>query len=303
MRMNTDHNSSHSDAPAIILGQYIRNARKKRGLTIADLADRMGRPREWLNRIELGHSEYGGNKPATQSDLSTLIALLGDHMEVGQEEICRLGKAAEEKFDSFRMSTKAKGRNSAGKLTQAEVIIGEEQIGKAIVELIREQHSDAVIRNTGIKGAGSYNAVSDTWKQYRDSLGEFLAKNPNALFKRVEFADTSKHLQLGREADERLAGGRDMADVHNAKIKFHKHNPLQMHVLIGQREAIIALPQSSGQAGSNMALLVRDKLFVEALRVWYDEVLWDSPGESKMVRFSDFDGSFEEIRKMYGFGG
>jgi hypothetical protein len=93
-----------------------------------------------------------------------------------------------------------------------------------------------------------------------------------------------------------------MENVHNAKIKFHQSNPLQLHVVIGQREAILALPQSSGQAGSNIALLIRDKIFVEALRIWYDEVLWDFPDEFKIVNFKDFDKSFEDIKKMYKFG-
>lgn len=88
--------------------------------------------------------------------------------------------------------------------------------------------------------------------------------------------------------------------MHNAKVKFYKHNPLQMHVVIGQREAILALLQTSGQAGSNAAILIPDKIFVEALRVWYDETLWDAPGEYCTVDFQRFDDSFEAVRQMYG---
>jgi hypothetical protein len=40
---------------------------------------------------------------------------------------------------------------------------------------------------------------------------------------------------------------------------------------------------------------------VEALRLWYDEVLWEGPEPSVMVDYTRFDESFEEIKKMYGY--
>lgn len=118
------------------------------------------------------------------------------------------------------------------------------------------------------------------------------------MFKRVESVSSISQLEKAKEADSKLKGNRSLEDTHNAKIKFYKHNPLQMHVLIGQREAILALPQVSGQSGSNIALLIRDKVFVEALRVWYDEVLWDAPGDSFHVDFQHFEESFEKIAGM-----
>lgn len=300
--MNTSHyDTNERESAATKLGSAIRQARKKKSWTLIQLAEQIGRPREWLNRLELGYSEYGEHKPPSPADLNTLLECLGDSVKTPREEVLNLGLKAEQDFNSLRRNSRRSNRNPAGKLTQAEVIIGDTNISQAIVDLINEQHSDAVIRNTGIKGHGSYMKVTDVWKQYREALGEFLTKNPNSLFKRVEFAATSDHLKLAKEADARLAGSRVLNQVHNAKIKFHKHNPLLLHVLIGQREAILALPQSSGQAGSNMAILVRDKLFVEALRVWYDEVLWDGTGPSRMVKFGEFDESFDEIKDMYDF--
>jgi transcriptional regulator with XRE-family HTH domain len=287
-------------SPAVVLGGQIRAARRARGWTIAELADKLGRPREWLNRVELGYSEQGEYRPASAADIQTMVDLLGDNLELPAGRLAELGRAAEREYMAGKAERRGR-RNAHGKLTQTEIIIGEKQIVAAIVDLINEQHSDAIIRNTGIKSLGNYHRVTPRWRQYREALGDFLSKNPNAIFKRVEYAATADRLDKAKEADERLAGSRKVKDVHNARIKFHRQNPLQMHVLIGQREAIIALPQTSGQAGSNIALLVRDKVFVEALRVWYDEVLWDAQGECLPVDFSAFDESFESIRKMYGF--
>lgn len=292
--------SDNPNSAATRLGMYIREARKQKRCTINDMAAKLGRPREWLNRIELGYSQQGEYKPPSASDVQAIIDLLGSDLTVSAAELQQLQRQAEDDFNQARRPN-SHVRPSVGKLTQTEVIMGQKQIVQAITGLINEQYADAVIRNTGIKGPGSYVHVDDDWKQYRLALGQFLSKNPNALFKRVEYADTAKHVDEAKEADSKVAGSREPAEVHNAKIKFYKHNPLQMHVLIGQREAILALPQTSGQAGSNIALLIRDKIFVEALRVWYDEILWDAPDDSRNIDFQNFDSSFDEVKKFYGF--
>lgn len=300
--MNMQHNNSQDEvAAAVRLGKVVRAARKQKGCSLAALADKIGRPREWLNRLELGYSQYGEFKPPSSSDLQSIMNVLEDCFAVPEAEVLELGRTAEQEYQQFKRQKRSNGRQQMGKLTQTEVILGEQQIVRAITNLIEEQYSDAIIRNTGVKGAGGYLGVNADWKTYRHALGNFLQKNPNALFKRLEFAATPQHIKEAKDADAKLAGTRDIKDVHNAKIKFKKYNPLQVHVVIGQREAILALPHVSGKAGSNAALLIRDKVFVEALRTWYDEVLWDGEGESKMLDFSRFDESFEEIKDMYKF--
>ncbi|HVS58581.1 MAG TPA: helix-turn-helix domain-containing protein [Candidatus Saccharimonadales bacterium] len=286
---------------AVAFGRKVRQARKAKGWTIAELADKLGRPREWLNRLELGYSEYGEYKPASPADIHMLADCLGDYLDITVEELLDMGAEAQRDFDAVKLHGHTGRRTPFGKLTQTEVIIGERQIVQAIVDLIEEQHSDAIIRNTGIKSPGTYLSVTEDWKNYRVALGKFLSENPNALFKRVEYAACSEQLQEAKAADEKLAGAREYKAVHNAKLRFRKDNPLQLHVIIGQREAILALPQTSGLAGSNIALLIRDKVFVEALRIWYDEVLWDAPGESKTVDFTRFEETFESIKQMYGY--
>lgn len=290
-----------SQSPSIRLGEYLRQARKSKGYSLVSLAESIGRPREWLNRVELGYSQYGEYKPPTDADLQSLINVLGDSLPVSANIILQLGREAEEEYKRNKRHGQENSHKLKGKITHTEVILGEQQIVHAITSLIEEQYSDAVIRNTGIKGEGGYLGVNADWRMYRQALGEFLQKNPNALFKRIEFVTTPDHIKEAKEADAKLAGNRDISEVHNAKIKFKKINPMQMHVVIGQREAIIALPPVSGKAGSTAALLIRDKIFVDALRSWYDEVLWDGNGEYTNLNFKNFDESFSEIAKMYGF--
>ncbi|MEO7617376.1 MAG: hypothetical protein ABIS59_00890, partial [Candidatus Saccharibacteria bacterium] len=142
----------------------------------------------------------------------------------------------------------------------------------------------------------------DNWRRSREALGEFLSKNPGGLVKRIEYVGSNKYLEEAKQSDQRLAGSRKIDQVYNAKVKFKRSNPLLLHVIIGQREAIIALPKNSGQSsGSDMAILVRDKIFVDSLRVWYDEVLWDGGEPSQVIDFTNFDESFQEVKKMYGY--
>jgi transcriptional regulator with XRE-family HTH domain len=299
----SNSNLKQEDEPcsAVTLGEHIRDARKRHGWTISEFAERLGRAREWLNRVELGYSEFGEYKPASRVEIEAMFELIGDKMDVTLEWLVAVGDLATAEYLEAKMQTEKAKRTTYGKLTQTEVVVGEKQIVAAIAQLIREQHSEAIIRNTGVKNLGSYQRVNDNWRQYRLALGEFLSKNPNALFKRIEYAATAEQLQHAKDADAKIAGDRALSEVHNAKIKFGSQNPLQLHAVIGQHEAILALPQTSGQAGSNVALLIRDKGFVEALRIWYDEVMWDMPGDSKVVNFEKFDESFEEIKDMYGF--
>lgn len=300
--MYIEHNGTQEREPAAVrLGRMIREGRRSKGCSLVVLSEKIGRPREWLNRVELGYSQHGEYKPPSAGDLQAIINILGDSLIVPAAELLEVGTEAEQEYNQVKRRSTEQNRQPVGKLTQAEVILGEQQIVRAITNLIEEQYSDAIIRNTGVKGAGSYVGVNADWKAYRHALGSFLEKNPNALFKRVEFAANPQHIKEAKEADKKLAGSRDIADIHNARVKFKKQNPLQLHVVIGQREAILALPHVSGKAGSNAALLIRDKIFVEALRTWYDEILWDGKGESRSLEFGRFDESFGEISDMYGF--
>lgn len=297
----SQNDTSRHNSAAKELGDSIREARKRQGLTIAELADRIGRPREWLNRLELGYSEYGIHAPASASDLQNLISVLHQHLHIAPAELLAIGLRAEEDFNLQRHNARSRSRNPIGKLTHIEIIMGEPQVAQAIQDLIAQQHSDAIIRNTGVKNIDSYSRSTIQREQYGEALGRFLSDNPNALFKRVEYVPSAKHLEIARQSDSRLCGTKDLADVHNAKVKFRKANPFHLHVLIGQREAILTFPQSTAQSGSSIALLIRDKLFIEALRTWYDEVLWEGKDPSEMVDFSHFDASFSKISHMYGF--
>jgi transcriptional regulator with XRE-family HTH domain len=291
--------SDHSVHPSKQLGALIRIARRARNCTIADLAEQLGRSREWLNRVELGYSEDGTNRPPTASDLQNIIDRIGDGLSVKPAYLMELGAEVERLYDAERITYRKTPR--LGKVARVELVMGADQVAAAITGLLLQQQSDATIRNTGIRTSDGFIHTPPARKRYGEEIGKFLSKNPNALFKRVEFAGSARHLSAMREADMRLAHNKPITEVHNAKLKYRKQNPFQLHVLIGQREAIITFPQSSAHASSSLALYIDDRNFVEALRGWYDEVLWDGPGESTMISFERFEESFDAVKKMYGY--
>lgn len=291
-----------TDSPARTLGSAIRSARKSSNMTIAQLAEQIGRPREWLNRVELGYGDQGERRPISSADLNSLINILDKSFSTSPVELHKLRDAAELEFDSFNLQSQKNRRKVSGKLIRAEVIIGESQLYKAAANMVSEQYSDAVIRNTGIWGqAPNYLDHGQEWEQYRKTLGNFLRTNNQSVMKRIEFVDTKANFNLAKESDKWSVENRDLNKVHNIKVKFYAKNPLLFDVLIGQREAIIELPQRVNFPSMRVALLVRDKLFVEALRTWFDEVLWDSEIPNKNLNYADFNNSIDEIGKMYGF--
>lgn len=292
--MNTSHSASAR------LGQALRRARQSQGLTIAAAAEQLGRPREWLNRAELGYSNDGIYRPPSASDLEVLADLFGSGLDLTKDELLELGREAEAEFYALRGGRPGRSKH-LGRVGQVELVIGGEQVNMAISELIAAQHSDAIIRNTGIRNIDSYKKVTAGRVGYAKTLGKFLAENPNALLKRVVNVTSKDHLEISKQADKRLTAGRRTADVHNAKIKYRRNNPLHLHALIGQREAVLTFPQSSANSESNFAMIIRDKQFVEALRTWYDEILWEGSEPSRMVNFEKFDESYENIADMYGF--
>lgn len=293
--MNTSHPSA-----AVRLGQVLRRARQQQGLTIAAAAEQLGRPREWLNRAELGYSDDGVYRPPSASDLAVLADLLKSGLDTDREDLFELGREAEAEFYALRGGRQVRNKH-LGRVGQVELVIGGEQVNLAISDLIAAQHSDAIIRNTGIRNINSYKKVTTGRVGYAKALGKFLADNPNALLKRVVNVSSKQHLEISKQADKRLTNGRRPVEVHNAKVKYRRNNPLHLHALIGQREAVLTFPQSSANSESNFAMIIRDKQFVEALRTWYDEILWEGSDPSQIVNFEKFDESYKNIAGMYGF--
>lgn len=273
----------------------IREARQAKGWTIAQLAERIGRPREWLNRVELGYGEFGEVRPPNGAPLRQLADCLG----IDQASVVALGTQAEQDYKALFLTSRS-AKTRAGKVIQDEVIVGEAEIYAAAENLINEQHSDALIRTTGIwSHANTSLAAVPEWKKYRQRLGKFISDNRQSGIKRAEYLGTKRNFDIAMAADKLLAQKQTIPS--NVKIKFFKYNPVILDVLIGQREAIIAFPQRTGYQGLTVGLLVRDKLFVESLRTWFDEVVWESGFENRNLNFNNLLASLEDIRNLYDY--
>jgi hypothetical protein len=177
----------------------------------------------------------------------------------------------------------------------------------AIVGVIDSQVARALLRNCGVKTERTYKLINATWTPYREALGAFLERHPNAHMRRAEHVTSSGQLELAKQADARLAGSRPLEEVHNAHLRFHKTNPLALHVLIGEREVVLALPELSDQAGSSTAFVFRDPDVVDRFTEWFDVLIWDPHGHGSyrdvgvIDGFKHFDREFDGAAEMYGF--
>ncbi|HSX14941.1 MAG TPA: helix-turn-helix transcriptional regulator [Candidatus Saccharimonadales bacterium] len=301
--MNTTQNNTNDEAQAESaaeqLGRMLREARKKCGWTIAQLAEKIGRPREWLNRVELGYSDLGVQRPPSPADLESLARYLGSNLRSSLDDLLLLVGKAVADYNSLNPQ-RGDGRRRDGKVIQTEVIMGEAQIYQAMLRMLEEQHSDTILRHTGIWAHPSKHVSSiPEWLDYRRAVGQFLKKNPYALIKRAEYLWNSESFKIALDADRLLVESDDLNQNQNARIRFFKRNPLVLDVAIGQREAIIAIPQRSGFQSLSAALLIKDKAFVEALRSWFEEVVWDSEIPHENLDYSDWDKSVGKIKDMY----
>jgi transcriptional regulator with XRE-family HTH domain len=282
-------------SPVEQLAEFVKDRRRAAGLTQKELSKECGRPREWVSHLERADELQA---PPTGGDVVKLVRGL-DLSEADADELGRLVEAAAD----ARSTTVRPRRRQLGRGVRVEVVEGEWEVEDAIITILEEEPEDATIRNTGLKGWSTYLRASASWQRYRELLGEHLCRNERAVFKRVEYLVRPEQLQLAKDADSRLAGDRPLPEVVNAKVKFLSHNPMTLHAMVGEDAAVLALPEASGRAGSSLALVIRDRQLVEALRVWFDEVLWENAPRSVSVSFDRFDESFDEVGKMYGFGG
>lgn len=282
--------------PDLVIGEAVRRARKQLGLTQKELGRTISRPREWVSALENANLP----SPPTSTDIGQLQRALSEALTLPEDELLRLHESVEARH---RARYGGRIRRRTGRPVTVEVVQGREQVADAIVGVVQAQGPEAIVRNVGIKTVSTYHRVTDAWRRYREALGAFLATNSHAMFKRAEYVTSHNQLSLAKEADERLRGGRELADVHNVKVRFFKSNPLVLHVLVGEREAVLAIPDKAGASGSSTALVVRDASLVAALQTWFDEVVWDSHSDEDVidVRFDRFDECFEHIEGMYGF--
>ncbi|HSH61597.1 MAG TPA: hypothetical protein VK988_18505 [Acidimicrobiales bacterium] len=98
---------------------------------------------------------------------------------------------------------------------------------------------------------------------------------------------------MARAKTEALADGRDAQDVRNIETRFCSGNPVLLDVLIGEREAMISVPDHRGHPTLSASVLISDPSFVEALKTWFQQIVWKAPAVD--IEYPSYEDTFSQL--------
>lgn len=263
------------------LGARLRLARRERGhgnWSLAWVAARVGRSRVWLNRVELGYAKDGGYPLPTDADLLAL----GQLLEIDAGDLLALRDEARLELDKREPQRRAPTQHQgpSGRRAQVAIFRGDENVYRAAADLLERQSSDARLKVTHVVTLqADPEGMQPYQRDYVSALAEFLRDNRRtAALERAVHAPSSDALRMAKAKTEALAGTRAPQDVHNIETRFCLANPVLLDVLIGEREAMISVPDHRGHPTLSASILISDSIFVEALKTWFQQIVWKSAG-------------------------
>ncbi len=168
--------------------------------------------------------------------------------------------------------------NALTTLGRADLIFGHDLVYEAAKTLVEESPRNARYWATSIWTSGRGPDETEAAKRYWKSLIERLKNENEAEYRRACFARSREDIQ--RQADR----AKELLAAGQARIRFYAENPLAVDFLIGEREAIIALPDRRVFPLLRVAIRVRDPEMVTVLRQWYEEFIWDADVEKQDIR-------------------
>jgi transcriptional regulator with XRE-family HTH domain len=271
------------------LSSVIADARRDAGLSQAALARRAGISPSYLSRIESAAWERGGPLPA-DGVLRALARALG----VSSAALVALGREARDGQEAVSGSP---GRGSrAARRPPYAISMGPDAVDAAAREVVRRNSPQGTLRSAQVFVSEPLGD-GDMEPSYLDTLGDTLAGSPDAMLYRVCACDRSS-LDTARATVDRLAGARGPATAGNVRTRIAFANPLVLDVLIGDHEALLALPDRRGRPHLRAGIVVDDPDFVAALRDWFDETVWDPKCWYADIRGDAVDDAFAAIGEV-----
>jgi transcriptional regulator with XRE-family HTH domain len=262
------------------LGETVRVARRALHLTQAQLAKRAGISASYLSRIESAAWERGGPWPA-DGVLGALARALG----LSSTELIGLRTRARSTMAGESGQPEALAR--ANGRPPYSVCIGTDEVDVAARRLVDRNPRHGTFRS--VQASPHHHSTGDdpATSTYVDVLAERLAASSETLLYRV-VVPARRHLDPEHSPVESWPGA-------NVRSRVAFTNPLVMDVLIGDHEALIALPDRRGHPHLAACVVVDDPDFVDAMREWYDEWVWEPPGNAGAGRPGPAEAPAEDI--------
>jgi transcriptional regulator with XRE-family HTH domain len=266
------------------LASAITRARLAADLSQVELARRAGIAPSYMSRIEGAAWNMGGPWPSDQV-LRSLARVLG------LSSSALIAMRTEARLAAGKPSARPRGWAGPG----YTVCTDNDGVYEAARRLVDRNPPRQPIRTTSVRMLlGAEGPPTERQIDFNQTLTDRLVQDPGSTLFRV-CTSSVENLKLVKENAERLAGGREPAEVRNIRSRFCFGNPLILDFIIGAHEALIAIPDRRGHPNLRACLVVDDPDFVTAMQDWYDEFIWEPSCDWVEVRYEDMDQAEVDI--------
>ena len=284
-------------AAGLDLANAVREARLAAGVQQVELARRAGITPSYLSRIEGAAWNHGGPWPSDQ-----VLRSLARTLSLSAPELIDMRNRA--RRTTAGPPRKAPARDWLRGRNAVRYVVSDDgrEVYQAAADLITRNPQGGSLRAATVVPDPSPAGNTKGRRLYADALHRKLRDDPDTTYLGVAGAGAGGFEMLRHLSRQQPGDGRDGTDgapepAGGLRSRFAIANPLCADVLIGENEAILAIPAGRDRPDLRACVVIDDPDFLRALREWFDEFVWEAPGAWVEIDPDRPDTSFDEIER------
>lgn len=272
------------------LANTVRDARLAARLTQAEVARRAGITPSYVSRIEAAAWERGGPLPS-----EPVLRALARVLNCSSTQLVEFRRGERQSVD---VSMSGRGWTRYGGTNYA-VTVGNDDVNLAAQRLLERNPRRGSVRLTThlLENCRQGPGLRDA--RYAEVLAHKLAHDTSSILYCMCVIGLGDMDRL-RSMTERLAAGREPNTVHNIRIRCCFAPPSTFEVIVGEQEALIAVPDRRGHPFLRAGLVIDDPDFVGSLKDWFDDFIWEPQGPHIDIPLDRLDEAIEQVRRLLG---